>query len=226
VTSSATSAPIEHVLVCALAAGGSESGCAVTNAGGEYTISALARGPFKVGFVAAGYALQFYDDAPSYAAARLVRLTAGETTAGIDAALTATPTPASPGAGATGAPSEIRRAARPALLTFTAARIVVSGGSAAAHVACRQAGCAGLLELATRVSARRRGEHPTSSARQQLVLARGSFSLSDGANATVILHLTGAGRRMLAHARHHPLAARLAARLKDGPAVSESVLVS
>ena len=227
VTSAATSAGLEHVLVCALPSDGADSGCTFTSADGEYTISALAGGAYKVGFGAAGYVRQFYADKPTYSAAQLLLVTAGDTTPGIDAALTAASTPASLGGGSTGALGEGHRAPRAApRLAFAAAKIVVSGSSGSARVECKQARCAGLLELATRVSVRRRGERGIATARRRVVLARASFSLPEGASATVVLHLTGDGKRMLAHAKRHPLPARLIARLKDGPAMSKSVLVS
>jgi hypothetical protein len=227
VTSAATSAALEHVLVCALPSDGFESGCAFTNADGEYTISALAGGPYKLGFVAAGYAAQFYDDKPTYSAAQSVLVNAADTTPGIDAALTPAPTPASLGERSTSVLGEARRGPRATpLLALTAAKIVVAGSSGSAHVECKQAKCAGFLELATRVSVRHRGEHGMVTARRRIVLAGGSFSLGEGASATVTLHLTADGKRRLAHAKRHPLAVRLIARLKDGPAVSKSVLVS
>jgi Carboxypeptidase regulatory-like domain len=227
VTSAATSAALERVLVCALPSDGSESGCTFTNADGEYTISALAGGPYKVGFVAAAYAAQFYDDKPTYSAAQFVLVSAGDTTPSIDGALTPAPTPASHGEGSTRVLGEARRGLRATpLLALTAAKVVVSGSSGSARVECEQARCAGLLELATRIEVRRRGEHGTVTAKRRVVLARGSFSLGEGASATVILHLTGDGKRRLAHAKRHPLAARLIARLKDGSTVSKSLLVS
>ena len=228
VTSAVTSAALERVLVCSLPSDGSESGCTFTNADGEYTISALAGGPYKVGFVATGYAAQFYDDKPTYSAAQFVLVIVGDTTPGIDAALTPAPTAASHGEGSTSGFGEARRGLRATpLLALTAAKIVVSGSSGSARVECEQAKCVGLLELAIRVSVRRRGERGiVVTAKRRVVLARGSFSLGEGASATVILHLTGDGKRRLAHAKRHPLAARLIARLRDGSTVSKSVLVS
>ncbi len=66
--------------------------------------------------------------------------------------------------------------------------------------------------------ARERGTHV-----KTLVLATGSFSLEGGHSGSVLLHLTPAGRRRLAHARHHRLAARLVLSVNGGGTVSRAV---
>ena len=67
-------------------------GFATTKANGEYTVEGLASGPYKVEFSAGfesdlNYVTQYYDGAPSLAAAESVPVTQGATTPGIDAEL-------------------------------------------------------------------------------------------------------------------------------------------
>jgi Carboxypeptidase regulatory-like domain len=83
-----------HVEVCAYE-GAEEfsSNCASTNAAGEYTISRLASGDYKVRFSRGdegpNYAPQYYNDKSSLVEGEAVAVTAGSTTAGVDAALSA-----------------------------------------------------------------------------------------------------------------------------------------
>ncbi len=68
--------------------------------------------------------------------------------------------------------------------------------------------------------ARERGAHV-----RTLVLATGSFSLAGGHSGSVLLHLTPAGRRRLAHAsRRHPVAVKLTLVMRGGKATTGSVL--
>jgi hypothetical protein len=62
-------------------------GSAITGAGGEYTVSGLSGGDYKVGFSHPPYADQYYNDQPSLANADFVSVNEGTTTAGIDATL-------------------------------------------------------------------------------------------------------------------------------------------
>jgi hypothetical protein len=50
--------------------------------------------------------------------------------------------------------------------------------------------------------------------------------LAEGKDGSVLLRLTPAGRQKLAHARHHPIAAKLVVSVKGGKATSVSVLAS
>lgn len=67
--------------------------CAITNGAGEYTISSLPTGKYKVEFIrnfsGGNYQPQFYKEQSSYAAATEVSVTAGSVTTGIDAAMLA-----------------------------------------------------------------------------------------------------------------------------------------
>ncbi len=106
---SASTAPIAGIEVCASLKGGSEppaepseneeegGGCATSEASGEYTISGLANGEYIVSFGSsflvgvesstANYITQFYNDKSSASEADAVPVTAGGTTSGIDATL-------------------------------------------------------------------------------------------------------------------------------------------
>jgi Carboxypeptidase regulatory-like domain len=85
-----SSEPIAGVHVCAY---GPTEGCALTGAGGEYSLSGLGAGSYKVEFnaVEAGldYITQYYDGQSSYEKADPVSVGGGSTAAGIDAALEA-----------------------------------------------------------------------------------------------------------------------------------------
>jgi alpha-tubulin suppressor-like RCC1 family protein len=86
VTSAATKAPLEGVEVCAPAA---SSGCVLTNAKGEYVISELQEGEYKVEFsVTDGtYHSQYWDDKQSIGEGQLVPVAAGQGAAGVNAEL-------------------------------------------------------------------------------------------------------------------------------------------
>jgi hypothetical protein len=87
VTNASTKAVVEGIQVCAY--GGESSGCATTNAAGEYTIGGLGTGEYKVWFASStgAYITQYYKGKANYSEADLVPVTVEATTAGIDAAL-------------------------------------------------------------------------------------------------------------------------------------------
>ena len=100
VTSATTKAGLEGLEVCArepehprnLDLPEKNSGCAKTNAGGEYTIEGLATGEYEVEFALPlpsqlNYFNQFYDDKSSWPEADLVSVAAGSTVSGVDAKL-------------------------------------------------------------------------------------------------------------------------------------------
>jgi Carboxypeptidase regulatory-like domain len=86
VTDATTKAPVAGVEVCAFYIAG---GCASTNSSGEYTISQLPTGEYKLRFTTDGrnYAPQYYNGKTNESEANPVSVTAGSTTSGIDAAL-------------------------------------------------------------------------------------------------------------------------------------------
>jgi Carboxypeptidase regulatory-like domain len=110
------------------------------------------------------------------------------------------------------------------LVTLMTSKLVILGGSAPVRVACSQAGCQGWMELAVQVAAKRHAGKAALARMETLVLATGSFSLAEGKDGPVLLHLTSAGRQKLAHARHHPIAVKLILSVKGGKTTVRSVL--
>jgi RHS repeat-associated protein len=85
VTAAPTKAALAHVYVCA---SGPEYRCATTGPSGEYDITSLPSGSYTVVFYGPGeYAQQYYQDKVSGSEADPVSVTAGSTSAGIDAEL-------------------------------------------------------------------------------------------------------------------------------------------
>jgi hypothetical protein len=92
VTDASTHAPLAKIEVCpSKVGGGAFAGCTSTNAAGEYTLSGLATGSYKVEFSAGfeaeagNYAPQYFNGKPSSSAADTVSVIAGGTTSGINA---------------------------------------------------------------------------------------------------------------------------------------------
>jgi hypothetical protein len=112
------------------------------------------------------------------------------------------------------------------LVTIAGSKIVVSRGSVRIHVKCAEATCRGSIELTVRIVVKRhrRGSR-TVSRRETVVLAKGTFSIADGKGATVVLRLTATGRTRLAHAKRHPIAAKLIVSVKGGKTTTKPVLV-
>ncbi len=232
VTDASTGAALDHVLVCAVTESGSLEQCTGTDANGEYTLPALASGAHKVVFLAAEYTTQYYDDSPSLAGAAAVMVSAGETMSRIDAALQPIVAKTKKGV-STGPPPPPRLPITPVLVTpptplieIEAAKILVTGRSARGlQLACAGASCQGSVELTIQVAVKRHKGGRTVSHKQTLVLAKGTFSIAAGQSSPVVLHLTAAGRKQLAHVKRHPLRAKLTLSLMDGAAQGQSVLV-
>ncbi len=90
VTDASTSAAIEGIFVCALPASseGEAGGCAITGENGEYTISGLPSGSYKVGFNGGPtYITQYYNDEYTVAEGQAVSVVVRSVVAGIDASL-------------------------------------------------------------------------------------------------------------------------------------------
>ncbi len=88
VTNSGTN-PLANVEVCASEEAEFFSSCAYTNGAGEYTISGLPTGSYKVSFRSyeSNYAPRYYDEKATFATAEAVSVTVGKATTGIDAKL-------------------------------------------------------------------------------------------------------------------------------------------
>jgi len=96
VTDASTGAALKGVFVCASTGSGEISlgQCAFTHSNGEYTISGLASGGYKVEFNASkSYVVQYYNGKSLLAEAEVVSVTAPNTKSGIDAAMQSTSTP-------------------------------------------------------------------------------------------------------------------------------------
>jgi hypothetical protein len=89
VTDALTNTALGGIAVCAEMTGEGFSGCASTDANGEYTISGLASGKYQVEFFdeESKYVTQYYNGKSSPAQAEEVTVTAPATTPGIDAAM-------------------------------------------------------------------------------------------------------------------------------------------
>jgi hypothetical protein len=91
VTAASGGAALKGIEVCAYEVGGEEEACILTSPSGEYTISGLAPGSYKVEFWPHGEGLnlitQYYNDQPTFAAAEEVTVTAGATHAEVNAQL-------------------------------------------------------------------------------------------------------------------------------------------
>ena len=111
------------------------------------------------------------------------------------------------------------------LVTLMASELVVTGSSAPVPIKCNQATCQGSIELI--VQAPENGKGKTAAAHKTtLILATGSFSLTEGKRGAVVLHLTAAGRKRFAHASvRHPIAAKLILSVQGGKTATRLVLV-
>lgn len=328
VTNASTGAPFEKGLVCAFGAKPEEGNCAFTNSSGEYAIPGLTGGEYKVGFAAAEFVVQYYNDKPALTEANPVSVALGATVSGIDAALVPKP-PAPPanvappkvvelqsapaggsvigsptvGENASSSPSvgsmllcekgvwngipiptysykwlrdgtpiagatEIKYVVQTADASHTlacevtaknslgeksatSAGVAISGGAGGSgasnttglaarvtiastklfvsrrglvriEIRCGDAPCRGSVELTVSP----KPKTPILPLRRLVVLAKGTFSLAGGKNATVVLRLTAAGRRRLAHAKRHPLMAQLVLSPAGGKTSIDSVRVS
>jgi Carboxypeptidase regulatory-like domain len=240
VTDAATGADLQ-ALVCVFVHGGREVpvGCAEANTHGEYLTPALPAGEYDLGFVEAGYELQYYNGKATFAESTPVAIVVSAVTPGVNAALRRTPSPTpphqtllppAPGGGAAAtpivppAPAIAASPPAPVPLVKVLGAKLLAGRALPVRLQCANAICQGTIELTTQVFLRHRSGRHTVSRRETLVLARGSFHLIAGKSATVALRLTPAGRARLAHAKRHPLNGDLVLSLQGGGTSTKSVL--
>ena len=112
------------------------------------------------------------------------------------------------------------------VLTLLSAKIIASGSSARVPVSCANANCTGTIELTEQVVVKHRHHGKTRSKRETLVLGRGSYTLSAGQSATILVRLTHTGKKALATARHHRLSATARVSLSGGVVKYVSILLS
>lgn len=125
VTSAASGAPLDEIVVCAYEALGFLYGCTESSPNGSYLLNRLATGSYKVSFSEDsifeeegeffddGYLSQFYAGATILAAARPVAVVAPGTTSGIDAALLSTLPAPTPPAGSPSPPTLLKMGPTP-----------------------------------------------------------------------------------------------------------------
>jgi alpha-tubulin suppressor-like RCC1 family protein len=90
VTDVSTGAAIKGVLVCALVSISESASCAVTDTRGDYAITGLVGGQYKVGFDGwKNYIIQYYNNKLSFAEGQEVTVSVGDTASGVDAAMSA-----------------------------------------------------------------------------------------------------------------------------------------
>jgi hypothetical protein len=236
VTAVATQDPIEGLRVCGWSIS-DESGerCPETNANGEYTLTHLEAGTAAVEFGTPfssnlGYVTEFYSGKASLAEATPLSVTPGVTITGIDATLHAigeesVKPPVVETIPTSAAPTATPLPKATPLVTLMGSKLVISGNAASVHVVCSKAACQGSIELVAQAASKRHSGRAATTRKKALVLATGSFSLAEGKSRTIVLRLTAAGKRMLAHAgRRHPVTARLTLSVQGGRATIESVL--
>ncbi len=112
------------------------------------------------------------------------------------------------------------------VLTLSSSKIVVSGGSARGPISCANATCSGTIQLTEQVVIKHRHGRKTTSTKKTLVLGKGTYSLTAGHSATIIVHLTSTGKNALAKAKHHRLSANILASVTGGTTVQKSVVLS
>ena len=240
VTAAATGAALKAIEVCAVSiADGTKQGCRGTNASGEYFLSQLPAGEYAIEFGGTlgyganrGYGREYYGGKASLSEASPLSVAPGVTLSGIDASLHAIgeesikPPPAPEAALSASLAVATPLVGKTPIVTLMGSMLVISGNTASVHVVCSKAACQGSIELVAQVASKRHKGKAAATRKKTLVLATGSFSLAAGRDGSVSLRLTAAGRKKLAHARRHPIVAKLAMSVKGGRTMTESVLVS
>ncbi|MGH2902173.1 MAG: hypothetical protein ACRDK7_01045 [Solirubrobacteraceae bacterium] len=169
---------------------------------------------------AAGYTVQSADAATSLSCRVTAKNTKGERSA-TSASLTIGALPVVPPARVT-TPKPTPTPTPKVMIAGS--KLAVTGKSVRASIVCSGAACEGTVELTVRVVAKHRKGKRTVSRRKTLVLAKGSYSLAAGQTGTVVLRLTAAGKRRLAHAKRHPISAKLTVSVRGGETITMPVL--
>lgn len=113
------------------------------------------------------------------------------------------------------------------VVTITGSKLTIVGKSAAIRIKCAAAApCVGSAQLSFQVATKHRHGTKLILRKENLILARGSYSLQAGKSGKLLLRLTATGRRRLAHVRHHRVTARLLLSVEGGKMVTKAVLVS
>ncbi len=112
------------------------------------------------------------------------------------------------------------------VITLSSTKIVVSGSSARVPIACANATCTGTIELTEQIVVKHRHHGKTRSKLQTVVLARGSYALTAGQSATILVRLTHTGKSALAKARRHRLSATARVSVAGGGVKYVSIVLS
>jgi hypothetical protein len=210
VTSAATGAPVDEAFACALRTNAKAQteavACAITEAGGAYTIRGLQSGGYKVGFDAAGFEVGYYNEKASEAEAELVQVTAPNLTPGIDDALKPggppTPPPGSAssesasGAKLSGGLGASSSPPPNSTLSLAGKRIAVARDrDALVKVDCAGTGsCHAKLTLRVKMAVRVKGKRML---RTITIGTSAILSVVHGKTAIVQIKLDSAGRKLL-----------------------------
>ncbi len=105
----------------------------------------------------------------------------------------------------------------------TASKLIIKKNATKVSIACANAACAGSAEVVAKVSLK--GHKGRKSKPTTLVLAKGSYTLAAGKSGTATLRVSASGKRQVAHAKHHRLAAKLILTVSGGKKVEKAVLI-
>ncbi len=194
-----------------------------------FTVQWLRNGTPIAGEAGSSYQVQRADEGSSLACQVTAKSAVGETSAtsaalAIPASSTAPIATPSPAATSTTPTTSHPTSSPLPVVTMVGSRIVVSGGSVSVHLTCDDATCRGSSELTERVLTKRRRGAKVVTRRETLVLAEGTFSLTRGKGATIVLRLTAAGRQRLARAKRRPVSVSLVLSVQGAKTTSSSVL--
>ncbi len=104
-------------------------------------------------------------------------------------------------------------------------RATVTGANATVKLRCALGPCHGTLQLLGKITRRVKVHGHTVTRHVTVVLGSGSFTLAQGAGGKARIHLTAAGRRLLASARRHPRTEALKILLAGAATSNHSVSV-
>lgn len=237
VTAAATGVPLKGIEVCVLPIDEEhKQRCARTNTNGEYTLPQLRAGEYAVEFGGPlgenrGYVREYYSGKTLFSEADPVTVVSGVTISGMNASLHAVgeesvkPPPVVETAITSGLPISALLLKTTPLVTLMGSKLVILNNAASVHVVCSKAACQGSIELVTQTANKRHKGRAATASKEPLVLATGSFSLAEGRDGSVLLRLTPTGRKRLAHARRHPIAAKLVLSVQGGKTTTKTVLV-
>ncbi len=196
VTDAITGAPLRGVDACAW--GASNFYCDSTNASGQYSITTVPTGSYKVEFdpeqlyigytpgqpekehwqrseyALAEYATQYWNDKFTFAAAESITATGGATTSGIDAKLTKQTEPAPP----------------PGTAQLKSKKAKLAGTRTLIELSCVGVGpCKGNLTLTAKAKGMKKAK--------ESVIGTGSFGFLPGTTGIVAIKLTGTGKSLI-----------------------------